>query len=351
MNQEIQPRISKAMNAGMKKGGAIKGFVPESFEDIQRCATLAVNAGHFHVMKKNASGWDTKEIDEAKSIANATLAIMQGMECGMPVVMAIQLIAVINGRCVIWGEAIPALIWKNGHTIREWIEGEGDGRVAWCEITRGDNGEVIKRKFSVADAKQAGLWQTEPTTKRQSNSGEYEKENKSPWYRFQERMLQMRARGFCARDGVPDCLTGLYVREELQDEGAIVPTVREQAGCAQNEPVELPSFEMKPAQAPAAIEDKTSEEVVLPAFKTAAEVKKRVETVQTQTQKEENASPEDVAALIKAKFAAAATLDALHEIWDCDMAEMFGGGVPMRFRPELEQAFARRASDLETKAA
>ena len=79
--------------------------------------------------------------------------------------------------------------------------------------------EIIKRKFSVEDAKRAGLWDTRPKLKRKDNSNTWrEEDNDSPWYRYEERMLQMRARGFCARDGVPDALHGLYIREEIEEE-------------------------------------------------------------------------------------------------------------------------------------
>ncbi len=147
------------------------------------------------------------------------MAVLQGLELGIPPMQAVQQIAMIGGRCTIWGDLVPALIWRAGHKIREWIEGDGDARVAWCEITRGDNGEIIKRKFSVEDAKRAGLWDTRPKLKRKDNSNTWrEEDNDSPWYRYEERMLQMRARGFCARDGVPDALHGLYIREEIEEE-------------------------------------------------------------------------------------------------------------------------------------
>jgi hypothetical protein len=150
------------------------------------------------------------------------MAVLQGLELGIPPMQAVQGIAVINGRCCVFGDLIPALIWKHGHKIKEWIEGEGDGRVAWCEITRGDNGEVIKRKFSVEDAKRAGLWSTEATVRKWNKWKKPEpafedKPNDSPWFRYQDRMLQMRARGFCARDGASDVLRGMGVREEMED--------------------------------------------------------------------------------------------------------------------------------------
>lgn len=137
--------------------------------------------------------------NEDKALAQATMAVLQGLELGIPPMQAVEQIAIIGGRCTIWGDLIPALIWRAGHKIREWIEGEGDGCVAWCEITRGDNKEVITRKFSVDDAKRAGLWDTRAKIKQKDKPNIWhEEDNSSPWYRFQERMLQMRARGASA---------------------------------------------------------------------------------------------------------------------------------------------------------
>ena len=188
-------------------GSAVRPVIPSDFDQATRFAQTVVQAGLFQAESQE------------KALAQATMAVLQGLELGIPPMQAVQQIAMIGGRCTIWGDLIPALIWRAGHKIREWIEGEGDARVAWCEITRGDNGEIIKRKFSVEDAKRAGLWDTRPKLKRKDNSNTWrEEDNDSPWYRYEERMLQMRARGFCARDGVPDALHGLYIREEIEEE-------------------------------------------------------------------------------------------------------------------------------------
>ena len=188
-------------------GAAVRPVIPSDFDQAVRFAQTAVQAGLFQAESQE------------KAMAQATMAVLQGLELGIPPMQAVQQIAMIGGRCTIWGDLIPALIWRAGHTIREWVEGEGDARVAWCEITRGDNGEIIKRKFSVEDAKRAGLWDTRPKLKRKDNANTWrEEDNDSPWYRYEERMLQMRARGFCARDGVPDALHGLYIREEIEEE-------------------------------------------------------------------------------------------------------------------------------------
>jgi hypothetical protein len=72
-------------------------------------------------------------------------------------------------------------------------------------------------KFTVADAKKAGLW---------GKTG--------PWTQYPKRMLQMRARGFALRDAFPDVLKGLVTAEEAQDYPATQPAhepvvVRQQA--------------------------------------------------------------------------------------------------------------------------
>lgn len=168
-------------------GGKLAPIMPTSFEDVQRFANVAVKAGFFKGNQETA-------------LALATLAIMQGMELGIQPMQSIQQIAVINGRCQVWGDLIPGLIWSHGHEIDERLEGEGDETVAYCKITRGDNGKVIERLFSVKQAKVAGLWK-----------------KAGPWTQYPDRMLQMRARGFCARDAIPDVLRGMAIREEMQD--------------------------------------------------------------------------------------------------------------------------------------
>jgi hypothetical protein len=132
---------------------------------------------------------------------NVLVAIQWGREVGLGPLQALQNIAVINGRPSIWGDAAIALV--RGHpdclSVQEGVEGEGDARQGWCEVTR--RGEQPQRRtFSVADAKRAGLW---------GKSG--------PWTQYPDRMLQLRARGFAIRDVFPDALRGVLTREEAED--------------------------------------------------------------------------------------------------------------------------------------
>lgn len=169
----------------LKAGGQILPIIPQSIEEIFRLAQ-GIAASNLA-----PQGMRTPE--------QIMVAIMTGLELGLPPMFAIQKIAVINGRPSIWGDAVPALLWARGFKLREWMAGEDEKLTAHCEVTRPD-GDKIARAFSVANARKAGLW---------GKSG--------PWSQHPERMLQMRARGFCCRDGASDVLTGLYIAEELQE--------------------------------------------------------------------------------------------------------------------------------------
>lgn len=191
------------VRAGVKP----QALVPATMEEAWRIATAVAK-----------SGLAPKDMQEPEQIL---VAIMHGLEIGLPPLAAVQRIAVINGRPSIWGDAAIGLVQASGQLedIQETIEGEGDQRVAICRAVRKGRKTPIVGRFSVADAQRAGLWDTRTIVKKKDRNGSwYEKTNDAPWYRFPERMLQMRARGFCLRDGFADVLGGLYLREELEEE-------------------------------------------------------------------------------------------------------------------------------------
>ena len=130
------------------------------------------------------------------------LAGQHGAELGLGPMQSLQCIAVINGRPTIWGDAALALVQSSAvcEFISEAVEGDGDQMVATCIAKRRGYPAPSAIKFSVADAKRAGLW---------GKSG--------PWTQYPKRMLQLRARGFALRDAFPDVLKGLVTAEEVQD--------------------------------------------------------------------------------------------------------------------------------------
>lgn len=190
-----------AISAGNKP----LAIVPQDFDSCYRIAQAVCAA------QMAPAGMDTPE--------KAMIAIMHGLEIGLPPMAALQRIAVVNGRPSIWGDAAIGLVRASGlsESIKEWIEGEGDARTAYCEAKRRGEPNPSIGKFSVADAKLAGLWSPEArVTRYKKDGGSYQKDNDSPWHRYPDRMLKMRARGFSLRDGFADVLGGLYLREELE---------------------------------------------------------------------------------------------------------------------------------------
>jgi hypothetical protein len=130
------------------------------------------------------------------------LAIQHGSEVGLSPMQSLQSIAVINGRPTIWGDAALALVQSSPvcEYVREYVEGDGDNLAAVCEAKRRGYPAPTTVRFSVADAKKAGLW---------AKSG--------PWTQYPQRMLTLRARGFALRNAFADALRGLITAEEAQD--------------------------------------------------------------------------------------------------------------------------------------
>lgn len=199
----------------LRAGGAMPSIVPRDMNEAYRFAQAL-----------HLSNMQPKELDTPEKIL---VVILHGLELGMKPMQAVQRIAVINNRPTLWGDGALSLVRASG--LCEWIDeqmaGEGDSRVARCEVQRRGDPRPTKRSFSVEDAIGAGLWQAgKPMIKKWRkgrNGGQAFQEdcpNDSPWFRFPARMLQMRARGFALRDAFPDVLGGMYLREEIEEETA-----------------------------------------------------------------------------------------------------------------------------------
>lgn len=189
--------MSEVINlpARTRDAGALPVIVPNNLDEAYRMGQAI-----------QRSGLAPKSYQTAEAIM---VAIMAGMEVGFRPLQALQSIAVVNGKPTIYGDGLPALVYGSGlcEDIDEGLAGEGDARHAWCETRRRGKAKMVRRTFSVADAKRAGLW------------------NKSgPWTSYPERMLQMRARAFCLRDAYADVLAGLGVYEEVRDYAPAQPS-------------------------------------------------------------------------------------------------------------------------------
>ena len=174
-----------------------------------RGLSLATMDDAFRFAKMVASS-DFAPKDFRGKAESCLLAIQHGSEIGLSPMQSLQNIACINGRPAIWGDAALAVAMASPvcEYVREHIEGDGDQAVAVCEAKRRGYEKPTVARFSMSDAKRAGL------------SGK-----QGPWTQYPRRMLQLRARGFALRDCFPDVLKGLVTAEEAQDYPAPEVTV------------------------------------------------------------------------------------------------------------------------------
>ena len=174
---------------------AAAGLALQTFDDAMRFASL--------VSKSDFAPKDFKGKPES-----CLLAIQHGSEVGLSPMQSLQSIAVINGRPTIWGDAALALVQSSQvcEYVREYTEGDGDTLTAVCEAKRKGYPAPTVSRFSMADAKRAGL---------AGKSG--------PWSQYPGRMLALRARGFALRNAFADALRGLITAEEAQDYPASLP--------------------------------------------------------------------------------------------------------------------------------
>lgn len=181
-----------------------------TFDELERWAQMAARS------KMVPKGFDNP--------SDIILAVQMGAELGLRPMQSLQNIAVINGRPSVWGDAMLALCKTHPLYVstEETVSGEGESRTATCTMIRRGEPPVV-RMFSIADAKKAGLW---------GKAG--------PWQQYPDRMMQMRARGFAARDCYPDKLKGLISREEASDipleAAGIVPTFTAPSAAPAPEP-------------------------------------------------------------------------------------------------------------------
>jgi len=199
------------------------------------------------------------------------LAIQHGAELGLSPMQSLQSIAVVNGRPSVYGDT--ALAVCKGSPVCEWvrerIESDGDQMVATCEAKRRGDAEPVVSRFSMADAKRAGL---------AGKAG--------PWTQYPRRMLQMRARGFALRDAFPDLLRGLVTAEEAMDyptpeprRAAVREPVPESIRQKFVEPTVAPDGEID-APATANAEDMGKARLAINAAKTADRLQSIRETIE-----------------------------------------------------------------------
>jgi hypothetical protein len=200
---EIQPPRTK-----IESGGKIQAIVPRDIEEAFRMAEAIFVSGmypdSYAADDKGKSGHHMGTVDKRATVSRIMIGIQKSMEVGLAPITGLSNIYIVNNRPTLFGDGIPALLYGSGKVeyIKEWTTGDWgkDDYTAHCEIKRKDSSMATKAEFSYADAKKAQLLG-----------------KKGPWQTHPKRQLQMRARGFAARDGAADILSGLGIYEEVMD--------------------------------------------------------------------------------------------------------------------------------------
>jgi len=125
-----------------------------------------------------------------------------GYSIGMSPEQSMQCIVLINGKPCMWGDEMLALCMahKDFVDIVETSIVKADTVVGYSCIIKRRGREDKENIFTLDMAKRAGLL---------AKGG--------VWAQYPERMLKLRARGFCLRDAFPDALKGIKSREEVED--------------------------------------------------------------------------------------------------------------------------------------
>lgn len=279
----------------LASGGRVQGIIPRDIDQVWRIAQM--------IMKADMAPKDFKTPEKV------AVAILHGAEIGLPPMMALQRIAVINGRPSVWGEAVPGIALATG-LVEDWMErvdGEGDLMVATCRVKRKGIRTPAEKTFSVADAKKAGLWGKAGT-----------------WTQYSKRMLTMRAR-VAFRDLFADALGGLYIAEELigVDEPKDITPI-EPIRATSGEPTPLPPIAgpQKEAAEPPPIEGETIQQTSKKPLPPLA--------------KGQQETPDQVLAWIEVKLESVKEPADLADVWETECLPKLEGSFP----PDREAANA-----------
>jgi len=176
-------------------------------------------AGHgIPTVKEKAGGrWINKKLYETPHQLFAFF--LDAHDRGMSPSFALNYLLRIGDKLTIWGDGANAKVLATNELshLKEYFEGEfpNNDFAAVCEMGRkGIEGITIK-KFSIGDAKRAGLWDKRTKSTEASGFHDHSGNFGSFWYKYPYRMLESRAWSFAARKLFSDALGGLYTAEEM----------------------------------------------------------------------------------------------------------------------------------------
>lgn len=200
----------------LRGGGGMHAIIPQTFEEAYKMARLIVAAG---TTPKSYEMKDPADLKPYISVERVAVAIMHGLEVGLPPMQAVQGIAVINGIPTVYGETRDALVEASGLLEDKVEEHELDdqGLFLWyrCTVWRKGRKTPIIAECTRPQAARAGWLKKE-----------------GPWQTEPNRMAEWRARGRAYRNAFPDVLKGLADRDEILDMGPLDVTDRGSATTA-----------------------------------------------------------------------------------------------------------------------
>lgn len=163
-----------------------------------------------------SSGLLPKQFD---TVAKIITAMHYAAEIGVPSIIGIKQICVINGSPSIWGDLPLALCEKSGklEDIEEFLFNDKYEKIcfenknlnqnlfgACCRVKRKDR-SLVEKTFTVDDAIVAGLLTKEL------------KSSKDTWVKYPKLMMMYRARSMALKSVFPDILNGINIAEYDSD--------------------------------------------------------------------------------------------------------------------------------------
>jgi hypothetical protein len=204
-----------------------RGLEADNLDSLYRIAVMYLEGGAFK--PEFFAGCESNR----SRLARVMFTLEKGMAIGLAPTECIDAMAFIRGKITIYGDALVACVKRHPECtgISTVWGGDGDEFGATVTVGRRNQADVVV-KFTIADAKRAGLWG-----------------QRGPWSSYPQRMLQQRARGFAMRDQFPDALMGAITAEEVQDYRDDWRTVPTPPAAAQLQPSVQPEALPAPQKA------------------------------------------------------------------------------------------------------
>jgi len=181
---------------------------------------------------------------------DATIAIIYGMEIGLPPMASLQNIAVVNGSPSVYGDGQLSLVQASGKY--EWHKSSykgtfpNDDFTAIFEVKRVGATESVVKEYSVADAKRAGLWGKAGT-----------------WTTNPKLMILYKPKSYALREAFADVLKGMKSNEELEGEEMVEVNPRPLSG-SKTANAHIPPASLQQAFSPKPDLNFEAEEIQLP---------------------------------------------------------------------------------------